>query len=348
MAGSGRRGSQAITMQAVAERAGVSIMTVSNVLGNKPNVRQATRDRVMTAVRELNYIPNLAARSLAGRSVTRIGLLYRNIENAFLSSILVGALDATTRLGAQLLLRRLDNGDPAEIARQMQALVESGAHAILIVPPYCEIANRHGLTANFEVPTVALSPGADLPDDHCVRIDDFAAARDMTAYLISLGHRDIGFIRGGIGHLIHRTRCDGYRAALQDAGLDMQSQLIVDGDLSFESGLTAGEALFALARRPTAIFASNDDMAAAIVSLAHRRGLRIPQDLSVVGFDDTPIAVKIWPSLTTIRQPGADISTVATTQAVALARGEVAGDAVSNTYLPYKLILRESTQAISM
>lgn len=347
MAGSGRRGSQAITMQAVAERAGVSIMTVSNVLGNKQNVRQSTRDRVMAAVRELNYIPNLAARSLAGRSVTRIGLLYRNIENAFLSSILVGALDATTRLGAQLLLRRLDNGDPAEIAQQMQALVDSGAHAILIVPPYCEIANRHGLTTNFEVPIVALSPGADLPNDHCVRIDDFAAARDMTAYLIGLGHRDIGFIRGGTGHLIHRTRCDGYKAAIEEAGLDVQSHLIADGDLSFESGLTAGETLLGRAQRPTAIFASNDDMAAAVVSLAHRRGLQIPRDLSVVGFDDTPIAVKIWPSLTTIRQPGAEISTVATTQAVALARGEATDNNISNIYLPYELILRESTQAIS-
>lgn len=347
MAGSGRRGSQAITMQAVAERAGVSIMTVSNVLGNKQNVRQSTRDRVMAAVRELNYIPNLAARSLAGRSVTRIGLLYRNIENAFLSSILVGALDATTRLGAQLLLRRLDSGDPAEIAQQMQALVDSGAHAILIVPPYCEIANRHGLTKNFEVPIVALSPGADLPNDHCVRIDDFAAARDMTAYLIGLGHRDIGFIRGGTGHLIHRTRCDGYKAAIEEAGLDVQSHLIADGDLSFESGLTAGETLLGRAQRPTAIFASNDDMAAAVVSLAHRRGLQIPRDLSVVGFDDTPIAVKIWPSLTTIRQPGAEISTVATTQAVALARGEATANNISNIYLPYELILRESTQAIS-
>ncbi len=346
MARSGRRASQAITIQTVAERAGVSAMTVSNVLNNSPRVRDSTREAVMTAVRDLNYIPNMAARSLASASATRIGLLYRNIENAFLSSILVGALDATSRLGAQLLLRPLESGDPKEIAQQMQGLVENGAHAILIVPPYCEVANRHGLTTDFPVPVVAMSPGDDLPGDHCVRIDDYGAARDMTAYLIGLGHRNIGFIRGGTGHLIHRTRCEGYQAALRDAGLPIRPNLIVSGDMSFESGLAAGAMLLDLPDRPTAIFASNDDMAAAIVSLAHRRGLDVPRDLSVAGFDDTPIAVKIWPSLTTVKHPGKQISAQAATLAVALARG---GDATArvNDYLPHELVIRESVAAVT-
>lgn len=346
MARSGRRASQAITIQTVAERAGVSAMTVSNVLNNSPRVRDSTREAVMTAVRDLNYIPNMAARSLASASATRIGLLYRNIENAFLSSILVGALDATSRLGAQLLLRSLEGGDPKEIAQQMQGLVENGAHAILIVPPYCEIANRHGLTTDFPVPVVAMSPGDDLPGDHCVRIDDYGAARDMTAHLIGLGHRHIGFIRGGTGHLIHRTRCEGYQAALRDAGLPIRPDLIVSGDMSFESGLAAGAMLLDLSDRPTAIFASNDDMAAAIVSLAHRRGLDVPRDLSVAGFDDTPIAVKIWPSLTTVKHPGKQISAQAATLAVALARG---GDATArvNDYLAHELVIRESVAAVT-
>ncbi|MGW8202313.1 LacI family DNA-binding transcriptional regulator [Sphingomonas bisphenolicum] len=346
MARSGRRASQAITIQTVAERAGVSAMTVSNVLNNSPRVRDSTREVVMAAVRELNYIPNMAARSLASASATRIGLLYRNIENAFLSSILVGALDATSRLGAQLLLRPLESGDPKEIAQQMQGLVENGAHAILIVPPYCEVANRHGLTCDFPVPVVAMSPGGDLPGDHCVRIDDFGAARDMTAYLIGLGHRAIGFIRGGAGHLIHRTRCEGYQAALRDARLPIRPDLIVSGDMSFESGLVAGAMLLDMPDRPTAIFASNDDMAAAIVSLAHRRGLDVPRDLSVAGFDDTPIAVKIWPSLTTVKHPGKQISAQAATLAVALARG---GDAAVrvNDYLAHELVVRESVAPVT-
>jgi LacI family transcriptional regulator len=341
MARPGRRASQAVTIQTVAQRAGVSAMTVSNVLNNSGKVRESTSERVMEAVRELNYVPNLAARSLASAAAIRIGLLYRNIENAFLSSILVGALDASNRLGAQLLLRPLEGFDPAEIDRQMHALVDIGANAILIAPPCCEVANLHGLTRDFPVPVVAMSPGDELPGDHAVRIDDFGAAREMTAHLIALGHRDIGFIRGGTGHLIHRTRCGGYLAALQDAGIAVRDDLIVTGDMSFESGLAAGAHLLGLASRPTAIFASNDDMAAAIVSLAHRRGLDVPRDLSVAGFGDTPIAVKIWPSLTTVRHPGAKVSAEATARAVALARGDAAE--VRTTYLDHRLILREST-----
>lgn len=101
----------------------------------------------------------------------------------------------------------------------------------------------------------------------------------MTAYLIGLGHRDLGFIRGGTGHLFHRTRCDGYIDAFKYAGIEMRPELIVTGDLSFESGLIASEQLLSMKDRPTAIFASNDDMAAAIISLAHRRGLYVPRDL---------------------------------------------------------------------
>jgi LacI family transcriptional regulator len=345
MARSGRRASQAITIQTVADHAGVSAMTVSNVLNNSPKVKHSTREAVMAAVRELNYVPNMAARSLASASTTRIGLLYRNIENAFLSSILVGALDATSRLGAQLLLRPLESGEPGEIAEQMRGLVENGAHAILIVPPYCEVANRHGLTAEVAVPVVAMSPGEDLPGEHCIRIDDFGAARDMTAYLIGLGHRAIGFIRGGAGHLIHHSRCAGYQAALQDAGLPVRPDLIATGDMSFESGLAAGAQLLDLADRPTAIFASNDDMAAAIISLAHRRGLDVPRDLSVVGFDDTPIAVKIWPSLTTVKHPGKQISSEAAALAIAFARGRDAGEGQMVRYLDHHLVVRESAAA---
>ncbi|MGK2909785.1 MAG: LacI family DNA-binding transcriptional regulator [Sphingobium sp.] len=345
MARSGRRASQTITIQTVAERAGVSAMTVSNVLNNSTKVREITREAVMAAVRDLNYVPNMAARSLASASTVRIGLLHRNIENAFLSSILVGALEATSHLGAQLLLRPLESGDPQEIARQMQGLVENGAHAILIVPPYCEVANRHGLTTDFPVPVVAMSPGDDLPGDHCVRIDDFGAARDMTAHLIGLGHRDIGFIRGGAGHLIHRTRCKGYQAALRDAGLAVRHDLIVSGDMSFESGLAAGEMLLNLSDRPTAIFASNDDMAAAIVSLAHRRGLDVPRDLSVAGFDDTPIAVKIWPSLTTVKHPGRQISSEAAMLAIALVKEKNVRHFPTVRYLEHQLVIRESVSS---
>jgi LacI family transcriptional regulator len=132
---------------------------------------------------------------------------------------------------------------------------------------------------------------------------------------------------------------------LQDAGLPVRPDLIATGDMSFESGLAAGAQLLDLADRPTAIFASNDDMAAAIISLAHRRGLDVPRDLSVVGFDDTPIAVKIWPSLTTVKHPGKQISSEAAALAIAFARGRDAGEGQMVRYLDHHLVVRESAAA---
>lgn len=295
----------------------------------------------MAAVKKLNYTPDLAAKSLAGAGVTRIGLLYRNIENAFLSSILLGSLEATNRLGAQLLLQPLEEGTAKELEDNFYTLMTSDVHAILIVPPYCELANSLGLTKNCPVPVVCLSPGDDLLDEYCVRIDDFEAARAMTLHLVSLGHKHIGFIRGAAQHLISHTRRDGYLSALRDAGIPVRKELIIDGNMSYDSGLIAAEQLLDLPDRPTAVFASNDDMAAAVISLAHRRGLDVPRDLSVTGFDDTPIAVKLWPPLTTVRHPGARVASEAASLAIALARG-APPPANRITKLPFELVLRES------
>jgi len=345
MARAARRANQGVNIQAVAERAGVSAMTVSNVVSGRRKVREATRDAVLAAVEALGYVPNIAAQALASAGTVRLGLLCSTTESAFLSSILVGVLDATTALGAQLLLRRVPVNRSDEIVAEIVALAASGVSAILIAPPYCEAISRSGFVHETTVPLMAMSPGDALPNMRSVGIDDFAAARDMTRYLIGLGHRRVGFIRAAETHIISHTRQAGYRAALEEAGLGWSRDLAAYGDLSFESGLVAAEYLLDLPERPTAIFASNDDMAAAVVSLAHRRAIRVPEDLSVVGFDDSPIAVKIWPPLTTMRQPIARIAARAATLVIQglRARGDDASVAVTAEYLPYELVEREST-----
>lgn len=331
-------------MADVAQRAGVSTMTVSNVLNGR-KVQPDTRAAVLAAVKELNYTPNPAARALASASMIRIGLVYRSIETAFLSAVLVGALDATARLGAQLLIRRYDDDAAESGVAAVNALVDAGASALLLPAPFAEAASRLDLGTAAGVPLMALSPGGELPNMAAVRIDDFGAARDMTALLIGLGHRRIGFIRGPETHMIGVTRHDGYRAALARHGIAADPALIVAGALNFESGLAAAERLLALADPPTAIFASNDDMAVAVLSLAHRRGLAIPEQLSVAGFDDSPIATKIWPTLTTVRQPIAAIADLATERLMQRLRAhpgeEVAQPATS--YLRYDLVTRAST-----
>ena len=328
-------------MHAVAVRAGVSPMSVSNVI-NGHNVRPATREAVLRAIDELNYKPNIAARALASASTTRIGLLYNSPESAFVSALLVGALDAATRFGAQLLIRRFE--EKRALADILFDMVQGGANALILPAPYCEVASGTALVDRLKVPVIALCSGDELPDMSSVRVDDVAAARDMTNYLIGLGHRRIGFVRGAQTHIVRRTRFEGYRLALSAHGIEFDPDLVVDGDLTFESGLAATEQLLSLRRPPTAIFASNDDMAAAVISVAHRRDIRVPDQLSVVGFDDSPISRKIWPTLTTIRQPIVDMTAMAVESVI-----EMLGDSQakpsnnSTTYADFSLVIRGSS-----
>jgi len=336
-----RRASQSVTIQTVAERAGVSAMTVSNVLNNRHNVRATTREAVLAAARELGYMPNLAARSLASAATIRIGLFSRNLDSGFLSSILSGALEETSESGVQLVMRRFEAPKLDELIASAEALRATGIGAIISPPPYCELISDHCAPGTFPLPLVAISPGDELPGIPGVRIDDRAAAREMTDYLISLGHTRVGFIR--IGSRLHadKTRYEGYREALAGAGITAQPKLVASANLTYESGLAAASELLAVSPRPTAIFASNDEIAAAIVSVAHRMGVDIPGQLSVAGFDDGPLALKIWPTLTTIRQPVAQIAAMAARRAIGIVTsGEVDPQV---TYLDHQLIVREST-----
>jgi LacI family transcriptional regulator len=174
-----------------------------------------------------------------------------------------------------------------------------------------------------------------------VSMDDEAAAAEMTDYLISLGHRRIGFIAGPDDHPQARLREAGYRAALARSGLEPEAALMAQGSFHFDSGLRAAEALLAHSNPPTAIFASNDDMAAAVLAVAYRKGLRIPQDLSVAGFDDTPLASVVVPSLTTIYQPIREMAA----QAAGMLFGKADTDPPASSVLPHRLVARQSTAA---
>jgi LacI family transcriptional regulator len=297
-----RRRGDAVTIHDVARSAGVSPMTVSRVMNGNSNVREATREQVLRAVRELNYSPNPAARSLAAAQGTRIGLVYTNPSAAYLSELLVGALDGASRTAAHLVLDTWANIGPAT-ERAAARRLASNIVGVILPPPLCEskVIAAEFLAAG--VPIVAVAPGRSQPDVSCVRIDDFRAAHEMTAYLLELGHTRIGFIKGNPNQTASTRRFEGFQAAMQEAGINVDPSLVQQGFFTYRSGLETTEKLLTRKRPPTAIFASNDDMAAAAISVAHRRGLDVPRDLSVVGFDDTPTATTVWPELTTIRQP---------------------------------------------
>lgn len=302
-----RRKGRAVTIDEVAALAGVSPMTVSRVVNGQGKVRDSTRERVMRAVRELDYTPNLAASSLAAAQHTRIALIYTNPSSSYLRELLVGALRGAARTAAQLVIDSWDNFNAEAQRNAARALAKSVAGAIL-PPPLCESKAVVSELVNAGVPVVAIASGRFSHDISCVRIDDFGASHEVAAHLIALGHTRIGYIKGNPNQTASARRFEGFQAALAEAGIAADSALVQQGYFTYRSGLDAAEKLLALRRPPTAIFASNDDMAAAVVSVAHRRGLDVPRDLSVVGFDDTSAATMVWPELTTVHQPVASMA----------------------------------------
>jgi LacI family transcriptional regulator len=340
-----RRPRSAPTISDVAREAGVSPMTVSRVINAEANVRPATRAKVDGAIAALNYSPNLAARSLAGADAIRIGLLYSNPSAAYLSVFLVGSLDYASRSSIQLVIEKCDPGEHEIEA--CDRLLAGGVDGIVLPPPLCDSPGVIDRILAAGIPGIAVATGNPLSGLSAVSIDDYQAAFAMTRHIIALGHHRIGFIVGNPNQTASGRRLAGYRDALAAADLPADDALIVPGLFTYRSGLDAAETLLELDEPPTAIFASNDDMAAATVAVAHRRGLDVPSDLTVCGFDDTALATTIWPELTTIHQPITDMSLAAVEQLVREIRAARAGNRAEPVHLKldYTLVRRQSDAA---
>lgn len=343
--GRSRQKQPRVTIQDVAARAGVSAMTVSNVVNRVEKVGADTRARVLAAIEALGYVPSQAARNLAGAAPARIGVLYADVESMFLSAALADASVAVAERGLQLLVRRA--GEAPEQAAQ--ALVRSGADALLLMPPFAEQLSGTEAFRALAVPAAAIATAQPLPDMATVRIDNFSAARTLTALLLARGCRRVATITGPAHHSDGRARLDGYKAALAAHGLPFDPALMAEGDFTFASGLAAANVLLDRVPRPDAIVAANDDMAAAVLWAAHSRGLALPRDLSVTGFDDTLLATRVWPALTTIRQPIRQMVAAAIAHLTAVLAGGGAGDgvgdgAVADRVLDFALVERASVR----
>jgi LacI family transcriptional regulator len=338
----------AATIYDVARRAGVSPMTVSRVVNGESNVREATRASVQKAMRELQFRPNKAARSLAGATEIRIGLLYNNPSVAYFTEFLMGALEGSGRNGVQLVVSKAKISDQEAAATAVRELVKSGINGMVLTAPISEFSDLIAEMKAQGVSMVGVATSAFRGELTCVGIDDNRAAYDMTKYLVGLGHRRIGFVKGHPSHTSAAQRLLGFETAMFDAGTKVEKPRIAQGFYSYRSGMEAAEELLSARQPPTAIFASNDDMASGVLAVAHRKGMDVPHDLSVVGFDDT-IAASLWPALTTIRQPIYDIATAAVDVIVQNLRDLRAGrDPECTRHLvPHLLVERESASAPS-
>lgn len=325
----------------VAREAGVSFKTVSRVLNGETNVRAETRVKVMNAVKTLDYRTNHHARNLRARQSRIICLFYANPSRNYIGEVQLGALQRCQAEGYSLITEDCSDGHRNLLALRAETQL---AGAILTPPLSDDEALIEELQAR-NIPFVRVAASEELSHCQDVAIDDAAAAREMTAYLISLGHKRIGFIKGPDDHAQAERRHSGYLAALAEAGLQVEPQLICEGNFAFDSGIACAETLLSQETPPTAIFASNDDMAAGVLAAAYRRQIAIPRDLSVVGFDDTPLASTISPSLTTIYQPSRELASAAV--GMLLEEMNAAGETPRRRLLDYRLVLRESTGAPS-
>lgn len=337
-----RRQSGRPTVSDVARIAKCSQMTVSRVVNGGAGVREETRLAVEAAIKELGYAPNRAARSLAGASQLRIVLLYSNPSAAYLSELLIGCMDAATRLDANLVVERCD--PERDQTRMIQRLIASAVDGFLLPPPLCDDTALLTRLRRAGTHAVLIGPGQAEAHHGVVMIDDYQAAHDMTQHILGLGHRRIGFIIGNPHQSASALRLAGFRDAMVEAGAEVDEALVRQGQFTYRSGLDAAMDMLALPVPPSAIFASNDDMAAGCIAAAHRRGLDVPRDLTICGFDDTALASTIWPELTTIRQPIRQMAETALDLLAQEIRSDRAPDAAQPRLatLDYELVRRDS------
>lgn len=328
-----------VRIEDVAAVAGVSMKTVSRVLNREPNVREDTRAKVLKAVDKLKYIPHLSARSLAGNKSYLIALLYNNPSANYLMEVIGGVLAACEAEQYNMLLCPVDAEGPRLIAQVEELVARSQPDGLVLTPPITDTPALHKRLQEMEIPYSCVSPKVQRRATG-VAMDETQAAYDMVAHLVALGHRRIAHIIGHPAHGASGWRLTGYRQGLERAGLKFDPALVVPGEFSFDSGVRGAEQLLDLKRPPTAVFAANDDMAAGVIRVALERELRVPEDLSVCGFDDTPMSNQIFPALTTVHQPTHEMGRLATLELLASIQKPGSGRML---HVPHTLQVRRST-----
>lgn len=323
-----------VTIYQVAALAGVSIKSVSRVINGEPNVTPKMRAKVEEALRQLDYKPHVAARALGGARAFAVAIIFDSPSPAYMMRMLDGAYRACNRLGYQLVLEKIDTS--SDTSNQLNRILQRRLDGVVLAVRVSDSIEVLEILKARGVPYVRSSPSFDLEQSPYVDMDDEAASAEVARHLWSLGHRHFGLVNGPKETHIPARRRAGFLNAL--ASFDDTKVLEADGEFSFSSGIQAGLDLLQRKTRPTAIYATNDDMAAGVFAAANQLGLAIPTDVSVVGFDDSWIGERIWPALTTVYQPFTEMADAAVELLVS-------NTPQAEQRLPYHLVIRESTSA---
>lgn len=325
-------------MDDVAKLAGVSTATVSRVLSKRSNVSLRTHRRVMDAVEQLGYKPNRLASNFRKKTSQTVIVVLPDIRNQFFSEVIQGVEEVARRRGYHVLLGDTSSEDGSE--HKFMDLVNQRFVDGLILAT-ARIPKEEILAASKEIPIVLACEYADGLDIPAVGIDNVSAAREATQHLIDQGHRRIGFISGPLSIVLCRDRLKGYRQAMTINELPIEECLIQEGDFSLMDGFHIMSKFRASNDPPTAVFASSDSMAIGALKAVHSHGLKVPQHVSIIGFDDIPACTYAYPELTTIRQPTFEMGSLAMMLLLDIIEGE---DKIrKQMILPHELIIRETT-----
>lgn len=330
------------TITEVAKHAGVSIKTVSRVMNDHEHISAKMRKRVQDAMEELNYAPSSIARQMRLGDTQSIGMLYGDPSGGYQSRLNHAVLKACSDAGRYLAVEFFDEKNPKWREQVEVFLDRTKVKNLILVPPMCDSSELHVLLEERGIRTVLISPSRQISGASSIAMDDRLAAMEMIKYFIGLGHRRIGHISGDPGHVATLLRRQGFEEAMSIAGLECGlDSIMAAGSFFFRDALACADRMLLQADRPTAIFAANDEMAAAVIMVANRLGIAVPEQLSVAGFDNTSISQTMWPELTTVAQPFAEIAR----EAVRLVSDNVKRDlSVSATrVLPHKILFRGST-----
>lgn len=293
----------------VARRARVSTATVSRVLNGFPGVRPATVARVQRAVAETNYVPNPNARSLRAGRTRLFGLIVSDVKNPFFPELIDAFESLASDHGIEVIFTHT-NYDPQRLQRCIRRMIERSVDAIAVMTSEVDEAALEQAT-RAGVPVVLMNQGKLAAAFPNVAVEYATGFREALDHLLALGHRDIGFISGPAGIHSAQGRLNAFKVALRNHGLTVRNEWIATGDLRVEGGRAAMEQLLSRRIRPTAVLASNDLMAVGALQAAQNARIEVPGDLSLIGFDDLPIAAMVHPPLTTIRHPRREVATAA-------------------------------------
>jgi LacI family transcriptional regulator len=326
-----------VTIYEIARRAGVSPSTVSRVLNGSAPVAAAKREAVLRVAESLQYRPNVLAQGLARGRFRTVGVLTQDILSNFYGQILKGIELGLRETNYYPVFASNSSGRPEEAGQMLELLIGRRVDAIVVVGG--EIPDEKIIEASRKAPLVAIGRYVGALTERCLSVENVAGGRQATRHLIELGHRRIVHITGRPFHRDATERIEGYKQALSEAGLPVDARLIVEGDFVEGSGYTAVERLLRKRVQFTAIFAGNDQMAVGALLALFRRGVRVPQDVSLVGFDDQPSCAFSCPPLTTVRQPTVEMGQAA---AQALVR-HLEGAPLRLPSFSTQLVVREST-----